>query len=1049
MFAKDLSGDEIEIGRCNALHSGVGQSAGHSKITRDGNLSKSSHRFGLPLSVLRSFQADWISKGASSLPLSFCPDVHCPHPGWALHGLLVLEVASQTLRLGRPSRYDLVCQPFAQSSVPRDAKAPRDLFPFIARVTVGIQLAQGNFPLIDISIEPRAIITNKIPISIAVKTPMPQVFATHAKAPSGASEETEFTLAFNEHIEVFTSGPSIAVMIKLADTPISGTVTDWMDGGWIDLSLVPEFRVHEPLLCRFPFKRHSTDELSAGVGRGCDFCIVEGTVGLSQLVNDEKDQQKPQSNDRNPSRLEIPEEEAGSFYVTVCNYAIDHTGDILFDQVSTDASSRRSHLNRIAPSPPLGTYSTAFHNGRISLLPSSDCSIRLLHLTMEGEDGVRRSSPFRVDDVSVCDGGFDSTPLFWEDGTATGFFAYRQLVGSHQSEVHFIPEYIIFNGSEKYCACVHLPGGDVVTIEPGSIAPLRIQDPNHAEIVVEYPEIGGRTRPMRVDTHGLRMTVLRSLDGRSVGRFAVQTVVGARDSRWVAKLGEVKFGSMESPSSDSSIFKNDFVRFRIKWSELRMTLSEAEPQDEPLEQAQDVNSPRNRLLSRAETWVEARERRKQGSTTSFKFGEDHGRAVCTILLHRFTVDWQRVFKDDATIAKQAKGKQALESPQRAQLSIIVHQVRIHDESRHTPFPVVFDSTSQTTSFFDLCIRIRGDMDMTLMKIDLFDIKVAHVNGITEKIFISTTEDFVWSALDLADRIATAAGEFSSVKMKLDWDDEHGGYTVAIQDDETNSLIEKETKYVPPKSDRIYSIQRARISPFSLVVSFKRNPQVSRYTLAKGVRGSGLMNYFSRQLKFTVDKAELKFQKYEVADVKGPPDRIIELISTVYVQRMKSKVITILTSASFQDWKYLASRDDGNDEYMEGDFLRATGNLAGRSVNFVLKKASNRVGGGVSTVANTIGDGIESATDAMGVRALGAGVNSLVSGVGDGVGDTISGVGTGAGKIMKGAGKGVGKVIGGCKCDGLVFSVFLTGVVAFPFQLPVVQHRWEKASERVL
>ena len=98
----------------------------------------------------------------------------------------------------------------------------------------------------------------------------------------------------------------------------------------------------------------------------------------------------------------------------------------------------------------------------------------------------------------------------------------------------------------------------------------------------------------------------------------------------------------------------------------------------------------------------------------------------------------------------------------------------------------------------------------------------------------------------------------------------------------------------------------------------------------------------------------------------------------------------MTAASIQDWKYLAARDDGDDEFVDGDILRVTGNLAGNTANYVLKKASKGLGGGVGAMSNTIGDGIESAADAIGARQVGAGVNSLVSGVGEGVGDAVVG-----------------------------------------------------------
>jgi hypothetical protein len=73
------------------------------------------------------------------------------------------------------------------------------------------------------------------------------------------------------------------------------------------------------------------------------------------------------------------------------------------------------------------------------------------------------------------------------------------------------------------------------------------------------------------------------------------------------------------------------------------------------------------------------------------------------------------------------------------------------------------------------------------------------------------------------------------------------------------------------------------------------------------------------LKFSIDKAKLKFGKYENRSLKGPPDRLLESLGAVYVGRMKFKVLTLLSSASLQDWQFLAARE-GEDAYMEGKGL---------------------------------------------------------------------------------------------------------------------------------
>ena len=131
------------------------------------------------------------------------------------------------------------------------------------------------------------------------------------------------------------------------------------------------------------------------------------------------------------------------------------------------------------------------------------------------------------------------------------------------------------------------------------------------------------------------------------------------------------------------------------------------------------------------------------------------------------------------------------------------------------------------------------------------------------------------------------------------------------------------------------MKKLRVSPFILLLSFKRQPQSSRYQLIRGSSGAKLTNYFTTRLKFTIDRADLRFQGYMVRDIKGPPDRLADTIKAVYTTQLKSKMVTLMTATSFQDWKYLTARDSGGEEFIEGDLLRMTGNLAGRSAKSIV------------------------------------------------------------------------------------------------------------------
>lgn len=219
-------------------------------------------------------------------------------------------------------------------------------------------------------------------------------------------------------------------------------------------------------------------------------------------------------------------------------------------------------------------------------------------------------------------------------------------------------------------------------------------------------------------------------------------------------------------------------------------------------------------------------------------------------------------------------------------------------------------------------------------------------------------------------------------------------------------------YRPPRSDKLYDVKTLRVSPFTLLFSFKRQPQSSRYQTIRGTKGAKLTNYFTTRLKFTIDRADLRFQGYLVRNIKGPPDRIADTIKAVYTTQLKSKMVSLLTATSFQDWKYLTARESGGEEFIEGDLLRMTGNLAGRSAKFVLKKSGDFIGDTLVSVTGTIGGGIQEATESIGLGQVGAGVNSVVSGLGEGVSSGVKGVGTGAGDIIRGAGKGIGQIIGG-------------------------------------
>ena len=197
--------------------------------------------------------------------------------------------------------------------------------------------------------------------------------------------------------------------------------------------------------------------------------------------------------------------------------------------------------------------------------------------------------------------------------------------------------------------------------------------------------------------------------------------------------------------------------------------------------------------------------------------------VAQILLHRFTVDFQRIFKEDDS---KGHGGMGLPSSERAQFSVVVHNVRVTDCSPNTESSIVFDSMSDK-SFFDLCVRTRGPLNADLIRVDLFDLNLAYGNGKAEKIIVNTGEDFVWRLLDIANRTMLATAELAGVDLDLKWDDKAGKFAVAVSDPrlkEADDLdLGTSCDLVTTKCIFFAFVANDSFSPFSLLV---RIPQMA-------------------------------------------------------------------------------------------------------------------------------------------------------------------------------------------------------------------------------
>jgi vacuolar protein sorting-associated protein 13A/C len=403
--------------------------------------SKKTKRFSVPVPLLSDFCKDWESYGSGTVTLRLRPSItkaesgidnnHQPSGNVDLTASIIELRRSNKGRLR--TKVEVTCRSHDQLGM--------NVHPFVLQVVLSMQLLADEQVSLSVSLEPRAIIQNRIPLAMKVRTPMPQTFST-AKKEEGETEGVTYALEPQDCVEIFTPGPSIAITVRPRDHPVAGNELDWMDAGWVDLPLVPEFRLQDPIVSMLPFSNAGeTGPSSSGREIGAEIFIVEGRKALNAIGDSlSKRSESPASislrvNSRQETGRSMEDKEPLSFFLTVCQYGVDHTGTILFEQVippQTQATAQtlrtmaalwqsektvnnlthsgihRSFLDeaesfvlgggestrnisRYGEPQPLGAFASPQHRRRVSLLSNSDIPIRLLQMTMDGDEGLKRT----------------------------------------------------------------------------------------------------------------------------------------------------------------------------------------------------------------------------------------------------------------------------------------------------------------------------------------------------------------------------------------------------------------------------------------------------------------------------------------------------------------------------------------------------------------------------------------------------------------------------------------------------------------------------------
>lgn len=244
----------------------------------DNNIVQRALGFNLPIDLLRGFEDENFKP-----IISIAPKI----PGASHHvtGELVVPAGKEISALIEGGTNELVIDTTCSAS--RDESTPQTLpDPFVVLARLKMTLLEKLHPYIELSFEPRATLRNELPISINMKTPMPHTFTSAFIATSLISQEEDLEkkhrLDPKEFVEVFTPGPSVAISLRCADQNIAGGETSWMKGDWVDLPMVNEFRLVEPIKCEFPFAPSSESGPVSVMNSGIPFYIIEDRDSLSE-----------------------------------------------------------------------------------------------------------------------------------------------------------------------------------------------------------------------------------------------------------------------------------------------------------------------------------------------------------------------------------------------------------------------------------------------------------------------------------------------------------------------------------------------------------------------------------------------------------------------------------------------------------------------------------------------------------------------------------------------------------------------------------------------
>mmetsp|Transcript_2219 Transcript_2219/g.3398 ORF Transcript_2219/g.3398 Transcript_2219/m.3398 type:complete len:1222 (+) Transcript_2219:501-4166(+) len=598
----------------------------------------------------------------------------------------------------------------------------------------------------------------------------------------------------------------------------------------------------------------------------------------------------------------------------------------------------------------LSNYQSLKLNCFITFLSDSSASYRLVgNCCAAVEEPRKRSKSFYLDDIPIGNSGTQSSGLFWEDGSFSGFCMYRRLskCSAVKTEIHLIPEYSIFNATDLCLSINSDPPTNVLMIEPRKTAPIRKDATNRLVIKVFYHEMNAVAGPIRVDEVGMRTCPIIGNDNSEhvIGTLTLQTIGGSSEAKLVIKIEKMKLIEA-SPVTKKKLAIFHPLILRVKLSEVQATFLSNTKTDE--------NNPENTT----------------GAFAAFN--------VCNF------------------IASFEQGFEA-HPMEYSKFLFQVGEFSILDFSRQTSNPRVIDSTTDH-NFLVLNAYTRGPLNPdNMIDVEFLEIRIcASSERVGGKLILNTNEDFLWKMFGIFSCIKRSAAEFYE---KFLYNSDSNDLSTFYEPPKKTAMFIFKRVMIAPFTLEVSFERRPEATRYN---------EVRGDTL-----WANAANIAIKQLKFKLKNAKLFFPEYEAEYIKAPISQLYQLISAVYFSRLKYKWMVIVSSVSIDDWAVLAGRNTEEDQFVAGDLGRTFGLFLGAALGFTVQKTGMAVGGTIQAASEMIGIGSVGAGANTIISGISSGTSKAIYGAGKGMGQILGGIEGGIGAAKTSVDKGLrsGDVIG--------------------------------------